>query len=80
MMRTILDITRRPLVKFDPANKEHRRYYAKYRESRSWGWCPVEFWVPYHYGNVANMCEQKLTEYYLKSEFKIKFKKDQYDR
>ena len=74
MMRTILDINRRPLVKFEPSNKEHRRYYAHYKESRSWGKCPVEFWVPYYYGNVANMCEVLLTEYYLRSEFKFRKK------
>jgi hypothetical protein len=74
MMRTILDISRRPLVKFDPSNKEHRRYYARYKETRSWGHSPVEFWVPYHYGNVASMCEVLLTEYYLKSEFKFRKK------
>lgn len=74
-MRTILDIARRPLVKFDPSNKEHRRYYAKYRDTRSWGWCPVEFWVPHNYSNVAAMCEQLITEYYLKSEFKFKTKR-----
>jgi hypothetical protein len=74
MMRTILDINRRPLVKFDPSNKEHRRHYARYKETRSWGQCPVEFWVPHNYGNVANMCEVILTEYYLKTEFKFRKK------
>ena len=77
-MRTILDIARRPLVKFDPSDKLHRRYYSKYKELGTWGWCPVEFWVPHHYGNVATMCEQLLTLYYLKREFKIKKPKYEY--
>ena len=33
----------RPLVAFDPYNKDHRRYYAEFLEYGGWGTCPVQF-------------------------------------
>lgn len=73
-MRTILDIERRPLVKFDPSNRAHRKYYAQFKQTGTWGFCPVEFWVPHNFGNVANMVERTLADYYLKKEFRFKSK------
>ena len=41
-----LEYLARPLVAFDPYNKDHRRYYADYLESGGWGSCPVRFIFP----------------------------------
>jgi len=38
-----LEYLARPLVAFDPHNKDHRRYYAEYLEYKGWGTCPVRF-------------------------------------
>ena len=59
---------------FDATNKQHRKWFKEFQDLRTWGHCPVEFWVPHNYGNVASMCELLLTEYYLKSEFKFRKK------
>jgi hypothetical protein len=65
-----LEFFSRPLVAFDPAKKEHRRYYHQFIEHRSWGWCPVRFICPDDTGmNLVTMIQRSLIEYYIQKEF-----------
>jgi hypothetical protein len=65
-----LEYLARPLVAFDPLNKEHRRYYAEYLEYGGWGKCPVRFIVPEdHGGDLPTMIRNRLVEYYITREF-----------
>jgi hypothetical protein len=72
-----LEFYSRPLVAFDPNNKDHRRYYAQYLESRTWGRCPVRFIVPEdHGGDLISMIKNSMIQYYIEREFRIKAKRD----
>jgi hypothetical protein len=66
----------RPLVAFDPANKDHRRFYAEFVNTSSWGTCPVRFIVPEdHGGDLVSMIKNSLINYYVEREFQFKKKK-----
>lgn len=68
-----LEYYNRPLVAFDPHNKEHRGHYAEYLKTRAWGRCPVRFIVPDQNGsNLIKMIENELIAYYVGREFKVK--------
>ncbi|MFZ9617797.1 MAG: hypothetical protein ACO29Y_05725 [Holophagaceae bacterium] len=63
----------RPLVAFDPANKDHRRYYAEFLEYGGWGTCPVRFVCPEDFGHdLPTMIKNSLIEYYVGKEFRPK--------
>ena len=70
-----LELTGRPFVAFDPGNKQHRRYYADFVKSNTWGRCPVRFVVPDDYGDLITMIQRALVEFYVKNEFKDRPKK-----
>ena len=60
----------RPLVAFDPGNKDHRRYYAEFLAYGGWGKCPVRFIVPEDIGmDLPTMIKNRLVEYYVSREF-----------
>lgn len=60
----------RPLVAFDPYNKDHRRYYAEFLEYGGWGRCPVQFVCPEDYGmDLPSMIKHRLIAYYVDREF-----------
>ena len=60
----------RPLVAFDPYNKDHRRYYAEFLEYGGWGRCPVRFVCPEDYGmDLPTMIKNSLIGYYVDREF-----------
>lgn len=66
-----LEYYARPLVAFDAHNKEHRRFYYKFVESKSWGHCPVRFIVPESTGmDLIKMIQVELLNYYVEKEFK----------
>jgi hypothetical protein len=68
-----LEYYSRPLVAFDPHNKDHRRFYAKFLETRSWGKCPVRFICPEDSGgDLISMIKNSLIQYYVEREFNIK--------
>lgn len=72
-----LEYYSRPLVAFDPSNKEHRKHYANYLKTRAWGRCPVRFIVPDANGsNLIKMIENELISYYISKEFKIEPRRD----
>lgn len=68
----------RPLVAFDPANKEHRKFFHQFMELKTWGHCPVRFICPDEYGSdLVKMMTRQIAEYYIRQEFKdVKHEKD----
>ena len=65
-----LEYYARPLVAFDPENKDHRRYYFEFIKYRGWGKCPVRFICPEDSGSdLTLMIKNQLSEYYVNKEF-----------
>jgi hypothetical protein len=65
-----LEFYSRPLVAFDPYNKDHRRYYAEFLEYGGWGMCPVRFICPEDTGmDLTVMIKNQLNSYYIDREF-----------
>ena len=65
-----LEYYARPLVAFDPYNKDHRRYYAEFLEYGGWGMCPVRFVCPEGTGfDLPTMIHRALIGYYIDREF-----------
>lgn len=65
-----LEYLARPMVAFDPNNKDHRRYYAAYVEYGGWGRCPVRFICPEDTGdNLPTMIKNSLIAWYVEREF-----------
>lgn len=61
----------RPLVPFDPANKNHRKWFSNFRKYGGWGQCPVRFICLDEYGlNLVAQIQRQLVDYYLQREFK----------
>ena len=59
----------RPYVVFDPANKNHRRWFAEFQSFNAWGQCPVRFIVGDDHGDLVTMIQRKLIDYYTTREF-----------
>ena len=71
-----LEFYSRPLVAFDPNNKDHRRWYYEFVEYRGWGSCPVRFICPDAAGfDLTVMIRNQLVEHYIKKEFERSTKK-----
>ena len=65
-----LEFFSRPLVAFDPKNKQHREWYHEFVKYRGWGRCPVRFICPDVSGmNLVTMIQQQLIDYYVTKEF-----------
>ena len=65
-----LEYLARPLVAFDPTNKDHRRYYAEYLERGGWGHSPVRFICTEDHGdNLPAMIQRMMVAYYVDREF-----------
>lgn len=68
-----LEYYARPLVAFDPANKDHRKWYYEFLEYRGWGNCPVRFICPNDNGlDLTLMIRDNLAKWYVDKEFKPK--------
>ena len=66
-----LEYYARPLVAFDPGNKEHRRFYHEFIKTNTWGRCPVRFICPNESGmDLVRMMQKQLVEWYVSQEFK----------
>lgn len=59
----------RPFVVFDPANKDHRKWFAEFNKSLSWSTCPVRFVVDDDHGDLVTMIQRHLIQYYVDREF-----------
>jgi hypothetical protein len=65
-----LEYHNRPLVAFNPYNKDHRRYYAEFLDYGGWGMCPVRFICPDDNGtDLTVMIRNQLVQYYIDREF-----------
>ena len=67
---SVLELSGRPYVVFDPANKLHRSYYHNFVLTHSWGMCPVRFVVPEDHGDLITMIQRSLVKFYVEREFK----------
>ena len=65
----ILDSVGRNWVVFDAAKKEHRKWFAMFQETGTWGSCPVRFIVPDTAGDLVTMIQRELIKYYVEKEF-----------
>jgi hypothetical protein len=65
----------RPLVAFDPHNKDHRRYFAEFQTNHTWGGCPVRFIVPEDNGDLVTLMQRSLIQYYIDREFQTSRKR-----
>ncbi len=73
-----LEYYARPLVAFDPANKDHRRWYSEFLAYNGWGRCPVRFICPNDSGmDLTLMIRDHLAQWYVDREFKRVAKKPQ---
>lgn len=74
---SVLELSGRPYIVFDPANRQHRSYYHDFVLSGTWGRCPYRFVVPEVHGDLVTMIQQSLVEYYVNREFASVAKKPQ---
>jgi hypothetical protein len=65
-----LELMRRPWVEFDPTDRDHRKWYAEYVQTGTWGRCPVRFVDPTDCGNLAAAMQASMVRYYVKQEFR----------
>lgn len=65
----------RPWVNFDPNNRDHRRWFAIFQRTGTWGSCPVRFIIADDSGDLLTMIRHRLIDYYVNREFK----KDNYN-
>lgn len=72
---SLLQFKSRPWTVFDPANKDHRRWYYQFTQHGSWGRCPYRFIVPDDHGDLITMCQRALVKYYVEHEFQHVAKK-----
>ena len=72
---SILHFKSRPWTVFDPANKQHRRWYYEFVKHKTWGKCPVRFIVPEDHGDLITMCQRALVRWYVDNEFRNVAKK-----
>lgn len=67
-METVLNRVMRPSVIFDVNNDQHRRWYAEFLMTSSWGKCPVKF-VTAGYGNTKGSIDRQMLEFYIEKEY-----------
>lgn len=68
---SILQYHHRPWVAFDADNKDHRRWFAEFQASGTWGRCPVRFIIADEQGDLLGMIQRRLIHYYVSKEFKL---------
>jgi len=67
---SVLLLSRRPEVMFDPTNKDHRKWAAGFFKTNSWRECPVRFVVRDSSIDLTNVLKRQLVEFYTAKEFK----------
>lgn len=72
-----IELYMRPLVIFEPTNKEHRQLYFNFLQTGSWKDCPYRFAIPDDHGNLMGMIQIKMLRYYGEKEFKTVAEKPQ---
>ena len=69
MSSMILRQSHRPWTVFDPTIKAHRQFYADFLKNRTWGNCPVRFYIADDCGDLLLQIHNKLAVYYTQKEF-----------
>ena len=64
-----LDIAGRPWVAFEVKNKQHRRWFAEFQQTKTWGRCPYRFVIDDESNDLVTMIQTRLIEHYLNKEF-----------
>lgn len=64
-----LQLFGRPWVVFDATDKQHRRWFAEFQKSGTWGRCPVRFVVNDDHGDLLTMIQRELIGHYVDKEF-----------
>jgi hypothetical protein len=59
----------RPWVAFDATRAEHRKFYAVFQQTGTWGHCPVRFIISDEHGDLITMIQRRLIEHYVVQEF-----------
>jgi hypothetical protein len=67
---SVLELSGRPYVVFDPSDKQHRAWYHQFVLTATWGHCPVRFVVPEDHGDLITMIQRSLVKFYVEREFK----------
>jgi len=65
-----LNLWSRPWIVFDPANKQHRRWFTEFQRTRTWGHCPVRFVLDEPEGELITQIQNQLITYYINREFR----------
>jgi hypothetical protein len=65
-----LELYGRNYVVFDATNKDHRKWFAEFNKTLSWGHCPVRFVIDNDHGDLVTMIQRSLIQYYVDKEFK----------
>lgn len=63
-----LELVTRPLVTFDVGNVQHRKWFAQFQKTYSWGHCPVRFTATEE-GELIPVLQRQLASYYAANEF-----------
>ena len=71
---SVLELSGRPFVVFDPANTDHRQFYYGFVKKGTWGGCPYRFVVSENHGNLVTMIQRSLVKYYVEKEFMPRLK------
>lgn len=64
-----LNLAHRPIVRFDPADPEHREIYHQFKKNRGWGKAKYRFVIDDTVDNLVDHCDRKLVIWYLNNEF-----------
>ena len=68
-MSHVLRKALKPVIDFDPENKEHRRLFYTFLKTHSWAHCPYVFSVYGQYNDLVRMISTQLLEKYMSREF-----------
>tara|TARA_B110000503_G_C6987610_1_gene345937 strand:+ start:457 stop:666 length:210 start_codon:yes stop_codon:yes gene_type:complete len=55
---------------FDAKNKLHRKWFAEFNRSNSWGKCPVRFVVSEQARDLVTHIQRELIQFYVDKEFR----------
>jgi hypothetical protein len=68
----VLSKFQRPMVKFDPAIKAHRKMVVDAMNNKSLGGLPVQFYVDGEAYDLFQQIQKSVSEYFLRREFTSK--------
>lgn len=72
---SVLELSGRPFIVFEPNNEEHRGYYYQFVKTGTWGHCPYRFVIPEDHGNLVTMIQRALVKHYVEQEFEPKLRR-----